>query len=101
MPDNIIEFVRLRDAAAETPWTERHLYRLLVEPTYANLDPRPKIRRLAGGNYNVLVRSEWEPFKDRLAGEGLKKPPKKTKLMKTRHQVRLERERQEAASAQK
>ena len=89
---DIIEFVRLRDAAAETPWTERHLYRLLTESRYSYLDPRPKIRRLADGNYNVLVRGEWEPFKARLADDGLKKPPKRTKLMNTRHRARLERE---------
>ena len=98
MSDNIV-FVWLRNAAAETPWCERHLYRVLTEPRYSYLDPRPKIRRLADGNKNVLVRSEWEPFKERLAEDGLKKPPKRTKLMKARRQARLEREQQEAATA--
>ena len=91
MPDNI-EFVRLRQAADETPWSERHLYRVLTEPNYSQLDPRPKIRRLGGGNYNVLLRSEWEDFKQRLADDGLEAPRKQTRLSKARHQARLERE---------
>ncbi len=92
--DNIIEFLRLTTAADETPWSDKHLYRVLTSDAYSHLDPRPKIRRLPTGGTSVLVRSEWEPFKQRLLDTP--KPAKKSQLMEARHQARLERERAEA-----
>ena len=98
MPD-IIEFVKLATAAEEVTWHPRHLYRVLNESSYCYFDPRPAIRRLGGRGNNVLIRSEWEPFKQRLAEEGLKRPPKNTKLSQARHRARLERERERAGEA--
>ncbi len=43
----VIEFLRLATAAEESPWTDKHLYRVLTSDAYSHLDPRPKIRRLA------------------------------------------------------
>ena len=90
MSDNIIEFLRLVTAADETPWSDKHLYRVLTSDAYSHLDPRPKIRRLPTGGTSVLVRSEWEPFKQRMLDTP--KPAKKSKLMEARHKARLERE---------
>ena len=91
MPD-VIEFVRLRDAAAETPWCARHLYRVLTDPNYTHLDPRPPIRRFGGRGYNVLLRSDWEIFKQRLVDDGQNAPKRSTNLSRANHQARLDRE---------
>jgi hypothetical protein len=88
----IIEFVRLATAAEEIGWHPRHLYRVLTEPSWSHLDPRPPLRRIGGRGFNTLLRSEWEIFKQRVADEGLKRPPKKTKMSKALHQARLDRE---------
>ena len=96
MSNDVIEFLRIAAAADETPWSHQHLYRVLTSPTYAHLDPRPAIRRLPTGGTSVLVRSEWEPFKQRLLDTP--KPAKKSQLMESRRQARLERERVEASA---
>ena len=95
MLDKIIEFLNLKTAADETPWSPAHLRRVLTSDSYRHLDPRPPLRRLPTGNTVVLLRSEWEPFKKRLAEDGSREP-KRTKLMEGRHQARIERERREA-----
>ena len=89
---DIIEFVKLATAGGEVGWHPRHLYRVLTEPRYRHLDPRPPIRRIGGRGFNVLLRSEWETFKQCLADDGLQKPPKRSQLTDARHQARLERE---------
>ncbi len=96
MTDEIIEFLRLATAAEESPWSVRHLERVLTSDSYSHLDPRPKIRRLPTGGTSVLVRSEWEEFKQRMLDTP--KPAKKTTLMEARHQARLDRERVEASA---
>ena len=96
---DIIEFVKLATAGGEVGWHPRHLYRVLTEPRYRHLDPRPPIRRIGGSGFNVLVRSEWEPFKQRLAEEGLNKPKKRTQLMDARHRDRLDHEQEGEAAA--
>ena len=99
MTDDIIEFLNLETATAEGPWTsKRHTYRVLTSPEYCHLDPRPQLRRVPTGGAAVLVRSEWEEFKKRLA-EDTSRKPKRTKLMEHRHQARLERERQLAEAS--
>ena len=90
MPDSVIEFLRLATAADESPWTDKHLYRVLTSDAYSHLDPRPKIRRLPTGGTSVLVRSEWEEFKQRMLETP--KPVKKTTLMEARRQARLQRQ---------
>ena len=90
MSDNVIEFLRLATAADESPWTDKHLYRVLTSDSYSHLDPRPEIRRLPTGGTSVLVRSEWEQFKQRMLETP--KPAKKTTLMESRRQARLERQ---------
>ncbi len=88
--DNIIEFIRPATAAKESPWSVRHLERVLTSDAYSHLDPRPKIRRLPTGGTSVLIRSEWEEFKQRMLDTP--KPAKKTQLMEARRQARLERQ---------
>ncbi len=95
MSNDVIEFLRIADAAEETPWSHQHLYRVLTSDSYSRLDPRPKIRRLPTGKTNVLVRSEWEPFKQRLVDTP--KPAKKSTLMEARHRARLAREAEASA----
>ena len=95
MSNAIIEFVKLLTAAEEVDWSHQHLYRVLTSDAYSRLDPRPKIRRLPTGKTNVLVRSEWEPFKQRLVDTP--KPAKKSPLMEARHQARLAREAEASA----
>ncbi len=92
MSDEIIEFLRLATAADESPWTTRHLERVLTSDSYSysHLDPRPEIRRLPTGGTSVLVRSEWEEFKQRMLETP--KPVKKTTLMEARRQARLQRQ---------
>jgi hypothetical protein len=94
--DNIIEFLRLATAAEESPWSVRHLERVLTSDSYSHLDPRPKIRRLPTGGTSVLIRSEWEEFKQRMLDTP--KPAKKSRLMEARRQARLDRERVEASA---
>ena len=91
--NQILEFVPLKTASGEGPWGVDHTRRVLTKPEYSYLDPRPKLRYLTTGGGGMLVRHDWEEFKRRLADEGLKQPPKKTKLMEARHQARLSRER--------
>ena len=93
--DNIIEFIRPATAAKESPWSVRHLERVLTSDAYSHLDPRPKIRRLPTGGTSVLIRSEWEEFKQRMLDTP--KPAKKTALMEARHKARLVREAEASA----
>ena len=95
---DIIEFVKLATAGGEVGWHPRHLYRVLTEPRYRHLDPRPPISRLGGRGYNMLLSSDWEPFKQRLADDALNSPKKVTNLSKTRHQARIDRDREAAAA---
>ena len=95
MSNEAIELLRVATAAEETPWSPQHLNRVLTSPAYSHLDPRPKIRRLPTGGTNVLVRSEWEEFKQRLVDTP--KPAKKSTLMEARHQARLAREAEASA----
>ena len=81
----IIEFVRLNTAAEEGPWSRAHTYRVLTEPAYAYMDPRPKLHR-AGRNTIVLERQEWEAFKARILEQT--HAPKKTKLGESRRKDR-------------
>ena len=90
MSGKVIEFIRPATAAKESPWSVRHLERVLTSPSYSHLDPRPKIRRLPTGGTSVLVRSEWEEFKQRMLDTP--KPAKKTTLMEARRQARLDRQ---------
>ena len=95
MSDKVIEFLRLATAAEESPWSDKHLYRVLTSDSYSHLDPRPQIRRLPTGGTSVLVRSEWEQFKQRMLETP--KPAKKTTLMESRRQARLERQAEASA----
>ncbi len=95
MSDKVIEFLRLATAADESPWSDKHLYRVLTSDSYSHLDPRPEIRRLSTGGTSVLVRSEWEQFKQRMLETP--KPAKKTTLMESRRQARLERQAEASA----
>ena len=100
MVQKILEYLRLKTAAAEVDLSAAHLTRVLTATDYSHLDPRPKIYRLPTGNTNVLVRHEpadspypgWEAFKKQMLEGGLR-APKKAKLMEERHQARLARER--------
>ena len=90
----IIEFVNLTTATAESPWGSKdHLRRVLTTDAYAYLDPRPELRYLPTGGGGGLVRSEWELFKKRLA-QGHSRGPKQSRLMEERHRARLARERE-------
>ena len=95
MTGDVIEFLRLATAADESPWSDKHLYRVLTSDSYSHLDPRPEIRRLPTGGTSVLVRSEWEQFKQRMLETP--KPAKKTELMESRRQARLERQAEASA----
>ena len=95
MSDKVIEFLRVATAAEESPWSDKHLYRVLTSDSYSHLDPRPQIRRLPTGGTSVLVRSEWEQFKQRMLETP--KPAKKTTLMESRRQARLERQAEASA----
>ena len=67
---DVIEFVRLADAAKEGPWSKEHTYRVFTDPKYAHLDP-PKLVR-CGKNTTAVIRSEWEDFKRRMIEQDYK-----------------------------